>query len=90
MAEELWGKRFHVLIATHLDKANHIHNHFVLNSVFFLDGKRYNDCTATYMEMRKTSDKLCREYNLSVIENLRRRKTKHYGEYRAEKEGGRV
>lgn len=66
---------------------NHIHNHFVLNSVSFLDGKRYNDCTATYMEMRKASDRLCREYNLSVVENPRRGKGKQYGEYRAEKEG---
>lgn len=87
LAEELWGERFQVLIATHLDKANHIHNHFVLNSVSFLDGRRYNDCIATYMEMRKTSDRLCREYNLSVIENPKRGKTKQYGEYRAEKEG---
>lgn len=87
LAEELWGERFQVLVATHLDKANHIHNHFVLNSVSFLDGRRYNDCTATYMEMRKASDRLCREYNLSVIENPKRGKTKHYGEYRSEKEG---
>jgi Membrane-bound metallopeptidase len=87
LAEELWGERFQVLIATHLDKANHIHNHFVLNSVSFLDGKRYNDCTATYMEMRKASDRLCKEYNLSVIENPKRGKGKQYGEYRAEKEG---
>lgn len=87
LAEELWGERFQVLVATHLDKANHIHNHFVLNSVSFLDGKRYNDCTATYMEMRKASDRLCREYNLSVIENPKTGKTKQYGEYRAEKEG---
>lgn len=87
LAEELWGERFQVLIATHLDKANHIHNHFVLNSVSFLDGKRYNDCTATYMEMRKASDRLCREYNLSVVENPKRGKGKQYGEYRAEKEG---
>lgn len=87
LAEELWGERFQVLIATHLDKANHIHNHFVLNSVSFLDGKRYNDCTATYMEMRKASDRLCREYNLSVVENPKRGKGKQYGEYKAEKEG---
>lgn len=87
LAEELWGERFQVLVATHLDKANHIHNHFVLNSVSFLDGKRYNDCTATYMEMRQASDRLCREYNLSVVENPRRGKGKQYGEYRAEKEG---
>lgn len=87
LAEELWGERFQVLVATHLDKANHIHNHFVLNSVSFLDGKRYNDCTATYMEMRKASDRLCREYSLSVVENPKRGKGKQYGEYRAEKEG---
>ncbi len=87
LAEELWGDQFQVLVATHLDKANHIHNHFVLNSVSFLDGKRYNDCTATYMEMRKASDRLCREYNLSVVENPKRGRTKQYGEYRAEKEG---
>ena len=42
LAEELWGSRYQVLIATHLDKANHLHNHFVVNSVSFLDGKRYH------------------------------------------------
>ena len=45
LAEELWGERFQVLIATHLDKANHIHNHFVLNSFSFLDGRRYKGFT---------------------------------------------
>ena len=39
LAEELWGSQYQVLIATHLDKANHLHNHFVVNSVSFLDGK---------------------------------------------------
>ncbi len=87
MAQELWGDRFQVIVATHLDKANHLHNHFVINSVSFLDGKRYNDCTATYMEMRKKSDELCREYGLSVIENPRRGKAKQYGEWKADNEG---
>ena len=27
LAEELWGSQYQVLIATHLDKANHLHNH---------------------------------------------------------------
>ena len=48
LANELWGERFQVIVATHLDKENHIHNHFVLNSVSFKDGYRYNDCTKTY------------------------------------------
>ena len=67
LARKLWGGRFQVIIATHLDK-KHIHNHFVLNSVSFVDGKKYNDCKATYALMRQTSDELCREHGLSVIE----------------------
>lgn len=34
-----------MIVVTYLDKENHIHNHFVLNSVSFKDGCRYNDCT---------------------------------------------
>lgn len=87
LAKELWGERFQVIVATHLDKENHIHNHFVLNSVSFADGYRYNDCTDTYMEMRKVSDELCREYGLSVIEDPMRGKAKQYGEWRADQQG---
>lgn len=87
LAKELWGERFQVIVATHLDKENHLHNHFVLNSVSFKDGYRYNDCTKTYMQMRKTSDRLCKEFGLSVIENPKRGKAKHYGEWKAEKDG---
>jgi hypothetical protein len=87
MAKELWGERFQVIVATHLDKENHIHNHFVLNSVSFADGYRYNDCTDTYMKMRKTSDRLCKEYGLSVIENPKRGKAKQYGEWSADQQG---
>lgn len=47
LARRLWGERFQVIVATHLDK-KHIHNHFVLNSVSFVDGKKYNDCKASY------------------------------------------
>lgn len=86
LAEKLWGDRFQVLVATHLDKTSHIHNHFVLNSVSFLDGKKYNDCLESYRKMRETSDSLCREYGLSVIENPKRGKSKQYGEWRAEQE----
>jgi hypothetical protein len=68
LAQELWGKRFEVVVATHLDK-EHIHTHFVLNSVSFTDGKRYNDCKKTYKLLRDTSDNICKEYGLSTIEN---------------------
>ncbi len=86
LAKELWGERFEVLVSTHLDK-QHLHNHFVLNSVSFTDGKRYYDNNATYALMRQTSDRLCREYSLSVIENPKRGKSKHYAEWKSEQEG---
>lgn len=86
LAEELWGGRFQVLVATHLDKAHHLHNHFVVNSVSFADGLRYHRTNQDYRDMRRVSDRLCREYGLSVIEHPRKRVSKHYGEWRAEQE----
>ena len=86
LAEELWGSRFQVIVATHLDKAHHLHNHFVVNSVSFADGLRYHRSKQDYRDMRNASDRLCREYGLSVIENPKQ-KAKHYGEWRAEQEG---
>lgn len=86
LAEELWGNRFQVLVATHLDKEHHLHNHFVVNSVSFSDGLRYHRSNQDYRDMRNTSDRLCREYGLSVIERAVQGKAKHYGEWRAERE----
>lgn len=74
LAKQLWGERYQVIVATHLN-TNCVHNHFVLNSVSFLDGKRYNDCKRTYREFRNLSDKICREHGLSVIENPQKTKT---------------
>lgn len=66
LAEELWGDKFQVLVSTHLNTDN-LHNHFVLNSVSFLDGKRFCNTKKDYAIMRKTSDKLCEEYGLNVL-----------------------
>ena len=86
LAQELWGEKYQVLVATHLDKNNHLHNHFVVNTVSFIDGIRYHRSEKDYYQMRTASDRLCREYSLSVIENPQRGKSQHYGEWRAEKE----
>lgn len=86
LAQRLWGNRYQVVVATHLDKANHQHNHFVLNTVSFVDGKKYFRSAKDYHELQATSDALCREYSLSVIENPQPGKGKHYGEWRAEQE----
>ena len=86
LAQRLWGDRFQIVVATHLDR-EHIHNHFVLNSVSFVDGKKYNDCKAAYVLMRQTSDQLCREHNLSVIENPEQGRTMSYDTWEAEQKG---
>lgn len=66
LAEELWGDKYEVIVSTHLN-TNHLHNHFVLNSVSFADGRKYRNTRENYALMRKISDDLCREYNLSVV-----------------------
>ena len=66
LAEEIWGDRFQVIVSTHLNTDN-IHNHFVLNSVSFIDGKRFCNTKKDYAIMRNTSDKLCEEYGLSIL-----------------------
>lgn len=86
LAQRLWGDQYQVVVATHLDKANHLHNHFVLNTVSFVDGIKYHRTAKDYHEMQTVSDTLCREYGLSVIENPQPGKGKHYGEWRAEQE----
>lgn len=67
LAEELWGDKYEVIVSTHLN-TKHYHNHYVLNSVSFIDGRKYRNTRENYALMRKISDDLCREYNLSVIE----------------------
>ena len=86
LAARLWGDRYQVIVATHLDKENHLHNHFVLNTVSFVDGIKYHRTKKDYHDMQTVSDELCREYRLSVIENPRYGKSKQYGEWRAEQE----
>ena len=85
LAKRLWGDRFEVVIATHLN-TGHFHNHFVINSVSFKDGYKYYANREPYRRMREESDVLCREYGLSVIEETSG-KAKSYAEWAAEKSG---
>lgn len=68
LAERMWGDRFQVIVATHLN-TDCLHNHFVVNSVSFADGMHYHDNKANLRLLRQRSDELCREYALSVIEH---------------------
>lgn len=85
-AKRAFGERFEVVVATHLNTGC-LHNHYVVNSVSFMDGKKYYDNNESYARLRKISDDLCREYGLSVIENPKERSHKSYDLYMAEKNG---
>ena len=85
LAKKMWGDRFQVIVATHLN-TDCLHNHFVVNSVSFTDGRHYHDNKANLRLLRQRSDELCREYALSVIEHPSGRK-KPYALYQAEKNG---
>ncbi|WP_300416715.1 relaxase/mobilization nuclease domain-containing protein [uncultured Oscillibacter sp.] len=85
LAQELWGDRFEVVVATHCN-TGHYHNHFVINSVSCVDGYKFYNSPADYARMREVSDRLCREYAISVIENPGGR-AKNYAEWQAEQNG---
>lgn len=65
-AEEMF-KDYEVVVATH-QNTNHIHNHFIINSVSFKTGKKYNNNRTNLAKLRHISDSLCAEYGLSVLD----------------------
>lgn len=80
-----WWSRGFGGVSAHLN-TDCLHNHFVVSSVSFMDGKHYHDNKANLRLLRQRSDELCKEYALSVIEHPSGRK-KHYALYQAEKNG---
>lgn len=60
-------KNFEVVVATHVD-AEHIHSHFVINSVSFEDGKKYHSSKNDLQKLRDASDEICKKHGLSVVE----------------------
>ena len=58
---------YQTVVATHIDR-NHIHNHIVFNSVNFENGKKYHQTTKEMIQAKEYSNKLCKEYGLSVTE----------------------
>lgn len=84
LASEMFGAGFEIVIGTHLNK-EHLHNHIVVNSVSFTDGKKLRFNKQSYRELQEISDKLCRKYGLSVVENKQHGKS--YKEWLNEKEG---
>ena len=85
---------YEVLVATHLDAhdgsgVQRVHNHFIVNSVSFEDGRKIHFTPNTLQELRKISDDICRDHGLSVLPPSERRNGQGIGtrEYRATMRG---
>ena len=64
LAETIPG--FEIVVATHCD-ADHVHSHFVINSVNYETGMKYHSDQQSIHALWDASDKLCLQYGLSVI-----------------------
>lgn len=64
-AEKAWPGH-EVLVTTHTD-AEHLHNHFVINSVHYENGNKLRQNPGTLTRLRTLSDSICSEHGLSVL-----------------------
>lgn len=84
LAAKMWGDKFEVVVCTHLDK-DHPHNHFVVNSVSWTDGRKFDNSRKDYQRFSSLSDDLARQYGLSVIDKPQG-KSRHYAEWKSDQE----
>ncbi|MFR5875504.1 MAG: relaxase/mobilization nuclease domain-containing protein [Eubacterium sp.] len=86
-AEKAW-QGHEVLVTTHCDR-NHIHTHFIINSVSFETGKKLRQNPNTLKSLRKLSDEICIKYNVTPLKPYTKTKEKRLsdGEYRMAMKG---
>jgi hypothetical protein len=85
-AEQITGGDFQFILSTHTDKG-HVHNHVIFNSVSFETHKKFHAPADIFHRLQRESDKLCREYELSVIEEKSGDKGKSHKEHSENKKG---
>lgn len=92
LCEKILGGKYEYVLAMHIDK-DHIHNHIIFNSVDVDEGKVYHSYYGSYMNIRNQSDKLCKEHNLSVLDQeteineIKRRKFVNWYDWNEDKKG---
>ncbi len=83
LADKILEGKYSYVVTTHIDKG-HVHNHIIFCAVDNINHNKYNDCKKTYYRIRKLSDELCKEHNLSIITPSKER-GKKYNEWYADK-----
>lgn len=86
-AQKAW-QGHEVLVTTHCDR-NHIHTHFIINSVNFETGKKLRQNPNTLKSLRKLNDEICTKYDVTPLKPYTKTKEKRLsdGEYRMAMKG---
>ena len=79
-----WTKgKYAFFVATHTDR-QHIHNHIYYNAVSLDYSRKYRNFLGSSFALRRLSDRVCLEHNLSVIQNPKlhsQGQYLHYGQW---------
>ena len=79
-----WTKgKYQFFVCTHTDKA-HIHNHIYFNATAFDRSRKFHNFIGSSFALRRLSDRVCIEHELSVIQNPRQHskgRFLHYGQW---------
>ena len=82
-----WFRGREVLVCTHVDR-DHIHSHFLINSVSFEDGKKLHISEPELTQLRQRNDQVCMEFGLPVFQPRKKRvKSMSGAEYHAAARG---
>ena len=83
-----WTKgKYQFFVCTHIDKG-HIHNHIYYNSAAFDRSRKFHNFIGSSFAVRRLSDRVCIEHELSVIQNPKQHskgRFLHYGQLIGEK-----
>lgn len=64
-ARRMWPD-YEVVVTTHLN-TDSLHNHFIVNSVSFKTGEKFQNKIQDHVRLREVSDALCLDHELSVL-----------------------
>ena len=82
-----WTKgKYQFFVCTHIDK-EHIHNHIYYNSTAYDRSRKFRNFIGSSFALRRLSDRVCLEHDLSVITNPKlhsKGRYLHYGQWLGE------
>ena len=79
-----WTKgKYQFFVCTHIDKG-HLHNHIYYNSTAYDRSRKFRNFIGSTFALRRLSDRVCIEHELSVIQNPKlhsKGRFRHYGQW---------